>query len=652
MVLPDRKSPRSLSVNDFQHLIVDSSAQPQHDGTRLWLKRCASDNRIDVKRPVFQFLGLNPAFINRIDVPFSIYEHGAPACDADTPPSRAHSKLSVSVSPADLSAVPTPKMLRPVDVRALPAITPLPCPDMNQCPLDSPSVHLDMDVFHSNPSPTHRSSATSHRRDGSGLRPASLDIYPSGPHTCAILPHGSSIICSQQGSDTLRKSLASSLSIDALANANTSGASTSSSYVGDSIGLVRKPVAPSIAGRSTSSNSGTAHRSVLGRMTSGIEKKVEFTGVDKKVELAQYQAPGTSSSDECEETTRRIMSSVLPTSAPSLYSNHERKSSWGVGGQQSSLLSNRVDSSSKLNGRDSAESSTSLTAEETLQMEHRRQSRSNYHLTSGQAAVELFLRLNHARQTLDFVKRQASLFAPLTHARMDMWEALDVLNELREYEAALLAGQMKLDPEMPLREHAIQTAELCRLAYPDKDWLHLVGLIHGLGKLLAHKRLGCQPQWATCGESYPLGCRFDNHLQGYQFFSANPDRRRRQYHSQLGIYQSACGLHNVYMSWSAAEYLYLMLLLNGASLPPEALFIIRHQKFYALTEPGSAAYRYLLSPEDEAMLPLLTSFQKLSLYQRVHIPQVSTLSPESQRSYYSALMEKYLGLSADKKLAW
>jgi len=32
----------------------------------------------------------------------------------------------------------------------------------------------------------------------------------------------------------------------------------------------------------------------------------------------------------------------------------------------------------------------------------------------------------------------------------------------------------------------VQSAELCRLNFPDKDWMHLAGLIHGLGKLLAH----------------------------------------------------------------------------------------------------------------------------------------------------------------------
>ena len=88
-------------------------------------------------------------------------------------------------------------------------------------------------------------------------------------------------------------------------------------------------------------------------------------------------------------------------------------------------------------------------------------------------------------------------------------------------------------------------------------------------------RFGSQPQWATCGESYPLGCRFDSNIQGGQFFTANPDRRRRMYQTPLGIYQQGCGMQNVFMSWSASEYLYLMLLLNDTGLPKEALFIIR-----------------------------------------------------------------------------
>jgi inositol oxygenase len=240
------------------------------------------------------------------------------------------------------------------------------------------------------------------------------------------------------------------------------------------------------------------------------------------------------------------------------------------------------------------------------------------------------------------------MFSSLDRAQMDVWQALDKLDELREYEAALFSQNRGLDPDMSLKDHALQTAELCRLSHPDKDWLHLVGLLHGLGKLLAHKMFDSQPQWAICGESFPLGCRFDSSIEGAQFFTANPDRRRRLYTTPLGIYQPECGLQHVYMSWSAAEYLYLLLLLNNTSLPNEALFIIRYQKFYSLTKPNSQAYHHLLSKEDKKLLPLLSSFQSLSSYVRLPLLE-GAMSPGAQQSYYNSLLDKYLGQS---KLSW
>jgi Myo-inositol oxygenase len=62
------------------------------------------------------------------------------------------------------------------------------------------------------------------------------------------------------------------------------------------------------------------------------------------------------------------------------------------------------------------------------------------------------------------------------------------------------------------------------------------------------------------------------------------------------------------MSWSAAEYLYMVLQLNKTNLPPEALFLVRYQKFHALTCDGGA-YEELLSSHDRDMLPMLKRFQ-------------------------------------------
>ena len=91
---------------------------------------------------------------------------------------------------------------------------------------------------------------------------------------------------------------------------------------------------------------------------------------------------------------------------------------------------------------------------------------------------------------------QAAAFSQLDKGRWTIWEALDRLGTLREYEAALLAEP---GSDMPLPEHAFQTAEACRAAFPESDWLHLCGLIHGLGKVLAHARCGAL---AACMHAY------------------------------------------------------------------------------------------------------------------------------------------------------
>lgn len=94
----------------------------------------------------------------------------------------------------------------------------------------------------------------------------------------------------------------------------------------------------------------------------------------------------------------------------------------------------------------------------------------------------------HSLPTPPLPHHQAASFAALDKAELSVWEALGLLGELPEYETALLADGVPPPEQMGLVEHAFQTAELCRLAHPELEWLPLVGLIHGLGKLLAHTR--------------------------------------------------------------------------------------------------------------------------------------------------------------------
>jgi inositol oxygenase len=268
----------------------------------------------------------------------------------------------------------------------------------------------------------------------------------------------------------------------------------------------------------------------------------------------------------------------------------------------------------------------------------------DHHLAENHAAQELLYRLNHARQTFDFVQKQVSKFSKLSLGEMDVWGALDRLGGLREYEAALV-GEEGCDPDMQLYDHALQCAELCRRAFPDDDWMALVGLCHGLGKLLAHPTFGSQPQWCICGESFPVGCRFSSLIANANFFQANPDRRKKSYSTPLGIYQPRCGLKSVYMSWSGAEYLYMVLALNKTLLPPAALFMIRYQKFKALMKPGQP-YGDLLSESDVALLPMLNRFMEITQYRR---REDVSFDKKELMEYCNGLIEKYI---PQKVLRW
>nr|DAD48901.1 TPA_asm: hypothetical protein HUJ06_018838 [Nelumbo nucifera] len=76
-------------------------------------------------------------------------------------------------------------------------------------------------------------------------------------------------------------------------------------------------------------------------------------------------------------------------------------------------------------------------------------------------------------------------YGKLNRVEMSIWECCELLNEFVD----------ESDPDLdePQIEHLLQTAEAIRKDYPNEDWLHLTGLIHGirpnsnfLAKLLLH----------------------------------------------------------------------------------------------------------------------------------------------------------------------
>ena len=84
-----------------------------------------------------------------------------------------------------------------------------------------------------------------------------------------------------------------------------------------------------------------------------------------------------------------------------------------------------------------------------------------------------------------------------------------------------------------------------------------------------------------------------------------------------------------------------MLILNRTRLPAEALFLIRHQRFFALNRPGEP-YSELLSESDQLMVPWLSRFRELSAYKRSNLAPQERLTGQAFRDYYNGLIRKYI----------
>ncbi|XP_027340852.1 inositol oxygenase 4-like isoform X1 [Abrus precatorius] len=216
-----------------------------------------------------------------------------------------------------------------------------------------------------------------------------------------------------------------------------------------------------------------------------------------------------------------------------------------------------------------------------------------------QKGVEETYRRQHINQTYDFVKRMREEYMKLDKAEMGMWECCELLNEVVD----------ESDPDLdePQIQHLLQSAEAIRKDYPNEDWLHLTALIHDLGKILLLPSFGALPQWAVVGDTFPVGCAFDESNIHHKYFKDNPDYKNPAYNTKNGIYTEECGLDNVVMSWGHDDYMCMVAKENGTTLPSAGLFIIRYHSFYPLHKEG--AYTHLMNEEDIENLKWLRIFK-------------------------------------------
>ncbi|CAH8317792.1 unnamed protein product [Eruca vesicaria subsp. sativa] len=216
-----------------------------------------------------------------------------------------------------------------------------------------------------------------------------------------------------------------------------------------------------------------------------------------------------------------------------------------------------------------------------------------------QKGVEEFYKMQHIHQTFDFVKQMREEYKKMEKMEMSVWECCELLNSVVD----------DSDPDLdePQIQHLLQSAEAIRKDYPDEDWLHLTALIHDLGKVLLLPEFGGLPQWAVVGDTFPVGCAFDDANVHHKYFKDNPDHRNSKYNTKHGIYDEGCGLENVFMSWGHDDYMFMVAKANGTTLPKAALFIVRYHSFYPLHKEG--AYTHLMNDEDREGLKWLQIFK-------------------------------------------
>ncbi|RYP20182.1 hypothetical protein DL765_002941 [Monosporascus sp. GIB2] len=237
--------------------------------------------------------------------------------------------------------------------------------------------------------------------------------------------------------------------------------------------------------------------------------------------------------------------------------------------------------------------------------------------------VKNFYLEQHTKQTVAYNLKVRNHFHSRKREEMTVWEAIEKLNTLID----------ESDPDTSLSQiqHLLQSAEAIRRDGKPR-WMQLTGLIHDLGKLLYF--YGSEGQWDVVGDTFPVGCAFDEKIIYPGSFAANPDTRDPIYSTKNGIYAPGCGLDNVMLSWGHDEYLYHVVK-DQSTLPDEALAMIRYHSFYPWHREG--AYRHFMNDKDELMLEAVRAFNPYDLYSKSDgLPDVEQLKP-----YYLELIDDY-----------
>jgi len=250
--------------------------------------------------------------------------------------------------------------------------------------------------------------------------------------------------------------------------------------------------------------------------------------------------------------------------------------------------------------------------------------------TDQSSLVAQTYKLNHENQTVEYVQMLIDKYcAHFDKCKMSIWDAIYKLDNIVD----------ESDPDLHLSQihHAFQAAEGIRKIYPNDEILHLIGLLHDVGKVLLLPEFGQLPQWSVVGDTYPVGCNFSNKIVYSEYFKQNSDLTNPQYSTQLGIYTPKCGLDNLLFSFSHDIYLYSVLKHNGALIPEKYLKIVRYHSAYVIHKDNE--YDQFMKDEDYETRELCKQFSYCDLYTK---DDRNKLNIEELMPYYDKLIKKYI----------
>lgn len=243
---------------------------------------------------------------------------------------------------------------------------------------------------------------------------------------------------------------------------------------------------------------------------------------------------------------------------------------------------------------------------------------------ANQKVIETY-KLNHINQTYDYVSQMEKQY-DTKNKLLGIWDAIEL--------ADTIIDESDPDINLPQIYHSIQTAEGLRKLYPNNKDLHLVGLIHDLGKVMLLDDFGKLPQWSVVGDTFPVGCKFSDKIVFSEFFADNSDNYNHNFNTKHGIYEPHCGLDNVAFSWSHDKYLYDVL--KNSKISQIGLNIIRYHSFYAFHKDNE--YEYLANENDMILKSHLQVFSKCDLYNK---DNNNKLDIDEFKPYYGELIDEY-----------